>query len=113
MKPTAPLETGLTDRAGGSVFTGARAHFCAAHIDDRGRLHGHTWRVRAVWPFAGENAMDRQASLIAALADFDHAKLPDGLRLAETLAALIGARLGAVRVDVWRDAENLGATWRA
>lgn len=93
-----------------SIFTWADGHVSAAHRDPTGKLHGHTWRVRAFWP-AGQDAVALQARLRAVLAEFDHAELPEGLIWAEDFAPEIGRRVGAARVDVWREPEGLGATW--
>lgn len=91
----------------------ADAHISAAHRGADGVLHGHTWRVRAYRDYLGGDVVDWRGSLLAALEQLDHSQLPDKLTRAEALAEWIGVRLDASRVDVWREPEGLGATWRA
>lgn len=93
-----------------SVLTWADTHICAAHMGD-GKLHGHTWKVRAYWTYEGQSAVWRQEQLKRVIGKFDHEMLPDELARAEDLAGYIGDLVDAVRVDVWRDPEGLGATW--
>jgi len=95
------------------ILTWADAHFCAAHRSDDGRLHGHTWRVRAYWPADGTDVLLRQAMLRELLTGFDHAELEHELRRAEAIAEAVGMRLGCAQVDVWREPEGLGASWTA
>lgn len=94
------------------ILQWADSHFCAAHHADGG-WHGHTWRVRVYWPYEGENICERKAALAADIAQVDHTELLADLSRAEDLAAWFGNGLKACRVDVWRDAEGMGATWRA
>lgn len=91
----------------------AEVHFCAAHTGDDGRLHGHTWRVRAYWDYRGQSIVNQKSRLIEALAGLDHAELPATLRRAEDLAQEIGSRVLACRVEVWREPEGVGAEWFA
>ena len=96
------------------ILTWADAHFCAAHRDDRGFVHGHTWRVRAYWEFDGQDMQAPDTSLAGfVLSELDHRELPANLSWAEQIAPFIGAALNCVQVDVWREPEGLGATWRA
>lgn len=94
-----------------TILTWAETYICSAHKGDDGVMHGHTWRVRAHWDYAGACVDDFKLKLKAAVAPLDHALLPDALRRAEDLAAYLGDLVGARRVDVWRDAEGMGATW--
>jgi len=88
-------------------------HFiCAAHRSPLGVMHGHTWKVRAYWSHIID-AEDRKAQLIAACETRCHTVLDGPEANAEGLAKMIAAELSADRVDVWREAEGLGATWSA
>lgn len=91
----------------------ADAHFSAAHRGEDGRLHGHTWRVRAHWLYDGEDAEVRRRSLHIATRQLDHVELHQSRSRAEDIAALLGEGLAACRVDVWREPEGMGATWTA
>jgi len=95
------------------LTTWATGFYCAAHRDDSGTIHGHTYHARAEWAYDDSCAVERKAQLDAALAEFDHTTLPEALRRAEDMCLRIAVKTGAVRVDVWRDAEGLGATWKA
>lgn len=89
---------------------GVRAVFSAAHRDLLGRwpVHGHTYTVVA-W-FSGGDQVDRQARLVALLAEhYDHRTLGDHLARSEDLAADILERLDARGVEVNREAEGLYA----
>lgn len=97
-----------------SVLSWAETHISAAHHPRGGRqIHGHTWRVRAWWKYDGSDAVKLREALIEACEAFDHTMLPDNMTRAEDLAEHLGKRLRAYRVDVWRDAERLGAAWTA
>jgi hypothetical protein len=86
-------------------------HFiCAAHRAPLGGLHGHTWRVRAHWSRI-INAEDRKAQIVAACQRRCHGVLEGAEASAEGLAKTLGVELEADRVDVWREAEGLGAKW--
>lgn len=89
----------------------ADAHFSAAHRDTAGRLHGHTWRVRAFWTHDGKDVLDKQKLLRKWASALDHRELPAHLTLSEDLAAHFGSATKAVRVEVWREAEGVGAVW--
>lgn len=94
-----------------TVLTGVGAHFCAAHTDAGGRLHGHSYGVVAWFP-VGDDAVDLQGLLIHALSPFDHAELLYELTRAEALAEAIGLSLpGCVQVDISRPLERLYAKW--
>ncbi len=88
----------------------ADTHICAAHMGDDGKPHGHTWKVRAHWRYTGVSIVYLKAGLEKACEEFDHGALPNQLRRAEDLAEHIGKAVDAARVDVWRDAEGMGAT---
>lgn len=89
----------------------AQHHICAAHRSPTGVMHGHTWMVRATWSKI-INVEDRKAALVEACARRCHGVLTGTEGSAEGLAKSIGAELSADRVDVWREAEGLGAIWR-
>lgn len=93
------------------ILQWADSFFCAAHKGRDGRLHGHTWRVRAYWPDDGTDMAVRKEHLRIAIEFLDHQFLAEGHDLAEHLAADLGATLHACRLDVWREQEGLGATW--
>jgi hypothetical protein len=97
------------------VLSWADTHICAAHKGDDGVMHGHTWRVRAYWNYTGASVVGLKALLVdrVCFASLDHQELPDDVRRAEDLAAYIGRLVEAVRVDVWREPEGMGATWTA
>ena len=96
------------------VLTWADTYISAAHRPiDGGPLHGHTWRIRAYWPADGTDAVERQGTLHIVTRGLDHTELAAHLSRAEDMAAWLGQMIGGgpVRVDVWREAEGLGATW--
>lgn len=74
-------------------------------------MHGHTWRVRAWWTYTGKSIVDLKATLEKVCRRLDHTVLPEDLRRAEDLAGYIGDLVDAVRVQVWRDAEDMWAEW--
>lgn len=94
-----------------TITSWADVYICAAHKGDDGVMHGHTWRVRAFWNYAGACVDDLKIKLQTAVTPLDHAVLPDALRRAEDLASHLGGLTDACRVDVWREAEGMGATW--
>jgi len=98
----APMPTGLR------VSTGVGAVLCAAHRDQNGSLHGHTWEIIAWWAGA-PNAGEKRAQLNLYLSCFDHGFLPDSLAWGEHLAARIAQDLGCIRVDVNRPLERIYA----
>lgn len=87
-------------------------HFSAAHEGD-GVMHGHTWVVRAYWPYDGADIRERANALDADVRQLDHSTLPSNLSRAEELAEWFGEGLKAARVEVWREREGYGATWTA
>lgn len=95
---------------GERTLIGAGWHFCAAHSSaTRPAIHGHSYEVKAWWPYEGQDVEAMQAQLQAALIAFDHKALPADLSRAEDLARAIGALLpGCVRIDLWRPLERLG-----
>jgi 6-pyruvoyl-tetrahydropterin synthase len=87
-------------------------HFiCAAHRSPLGVMHGHTWTVRATWSEI-INVEDRKAFLVEVCDDYCHRVLDGKTASAEGLAESIATATNAIRVDVWREAEGMGATWR-
>ena len=109
-------ENGMAEkptRITSKTLTGVGVLLCAAHRDLDGRLHGHTYQVRAYWP-SGVDMLLLQARLRQACELFDHGELPDHLAGAESLAfALHEALPDAVEINVDRPAEMLFAQWRA
>lgn len=95
-----------------SVLQWADAHISSAHKDSNGRLHGHTWKVRAFWADDGSDVLPKQKLLKKWAQSLDHRELPRHLSTAESLAGHLGAGVQAVEVHVWREAEGLGAVWR-
>jgi len=76
-------------------------------------MHGHTWRVEALWHFDGTDAVVRHKQLRDCLFWFDHITLPDDLAWAEDIAESIADTLGCFRVTVDRPEEGLFAIWEA
>ena len=97
-------------RSGAGTVQWAQHFICAAHLDSSGALHGHTWNVRAYWSQIID-ATDRKAQIVQACALRCHGVLDTEVSSAEGLAEQIGIEVSADRVDVWREAEGLGATW--
>lgn len=95
------------------TLTKVGAVMCAAHRDvNTGRLHGHTWEVWASFPFDGTSAVERQAQLKAAVAEYDHDELPQDIAWAEPFAAHIGETLaGCLAIEISRPSEMLSALW--
>ena len=89
----------------------ADTHISAAHRGDDDVMHGHTWRVRAFWEYAGKSIVDLKLVLERVCRTLDHKVLPEHLRRAEDMAGYIGDLVDADRVDVWREVEGMGATW--
>lgn len=74
-------------------------------------MHGHTWRVRCFWTYDGSSIDGRKALLDKVIVKLDHSVLPDELAHAENIAAHIADLTDAVKVLVWREAEDIGAEW--
>ena len=55
--------------------------------------------------------MAKRMVLLRELDEIDHGQLPPELAWAESIAAHLGAKLDAECVEVWREAEGLGAVW--
>lgn len=92
--------------------TGVGGVICAAHTDPQGRLHGHTYEVRAWFP-AGADALELQARLNRALEPFDHAELQHELCRGEALCEAIAEQLpGAIEIEISRPLERIFARWR-
>lgn len=96
-----------------TVQTGVGGIICAAHRDEDGKLHGHTWEVVAWWP-DGQDALVLQAKLQSILNLYDHEELGPRISRGENLAAAIGSALeGCVEVQLNRPAERIYARWTA
>lgn len=90
---------------------GVRSHFCAAHKDKRGRLHGHSYVVWAWFP-AGRDLLDLKTHLDAAVRVFDHKELPDGLSLMEDMIGSLRINMPtATKIVIERPVEGLAAEW--
>lgn len=97
-----------------TVESWVETHISAAHApEDGGPLHGHTWKIRATWLYGGESAVDLKAKLERVCRELDHTLLPARLSRAESIAVYLGDLLRAKRIDVWREADGMGATWTA
>lgn len=96
----APMRTGL------SVLTGAGAVLSAAHRDQSGRLHGHSWEVTAWWT-GKPDAVAKQSELSNYLSFFDHSLLAQSVSLAEDLAVRIMEDMDCARVDISRPLERI------
>jgi len=97
----------------GTIFTGVSAHFSAAHTGRDGRLHGHTWKVKAWVPFTGQDAELLKAYLFHIVSRLDHTELMGADGLGEEIAARIGNELpDCVSVTLSREAEGIYCTWR-
>lgn len=90
------------------VLTGATGIVCAAHKSADGKLHGHTWQVRAMWSDRPD-AVRKQAELNSYLSLFDHQVLGPDLSWGESLAEAILLGLECERVEVSRPLEGLFA----
>ena len=98
-----------------TILTGVSGHFCAAHRDDAGRLHGHTWKVRAWFKCPSPaDAACHKVALGAVLAQWDHTDLSDrGMMWGEDIARAVGTLVNCVEVEVSREAEGYYARWLA
>jgi len=90
------------------VLTGAEGVLSVAHYGPDGRLHGHTYMVRAWW--TGEPcAVESQAVLRNWISKFDHGCLPPNMSRAERIAEQCLMALGCCRVEVLRPGEGVFA----
>jgi hypothetical protein len=94
-----------------SITQWAQVHISSAHADAVGHVHGHTWAIRSHWLDDGQSVLKKQENLRAMASDLDHCLLPEHLTRAEEIAEYIGWKVNAERVDVWREAEGVGACW--
>ena len=90
------------------VLTGAGSFFCAAHKDAEGNLHGHTWEVTAWW-FGAPDVVKKQATLNAALKEFDHTVLDNSIAWGEKLGQELIRKLNCQKVEISRPLERLYA----
>jgi hypothetical protein len=91
------------------VLTGVRGIVCAAHKSLDGKLHGHTWTVKAWW-LNTPDAVEKQAELTSYLSIFDHQTLGDAERWGEALAQAILMGMHCQKVEVSRDGEGIYAS---
>lgn len=95
-----------------SLSTTVGAVICAAHQNEDGQIHGHTWTVWATFP-SGVDAIQLQNSLRIVLRRFDHVVLPHAVSTGEQLAAEVGRLLNdAISVRVERLPELIIAEWK-
>lgn len=95
-----------------TVETGVGGFFCAAHRDARGRLHGHTWEVRAWFP-EGRDAIELQKLLTATLRVVDHRELAEEMSSGEALLRVFSINMrDAVEIEISRPAERIYARYR-
>lgn len=92
--------------------TGVSGVISVAHHDDHGRLHGHTYEIKAWWAADGTDALERQDQLARVLKLYDHRGLGANERSGEQLARLIGEKLACEEVEVSRYGERIYARWR-
>lgn len=90
------------------AFTGVTGIVSAAHRSKDGRLHGHTWEIKAWWP-AGECAVELKRQLAEYLENFDHQLLGDEVAWGEALGKCMILGLGCCRVEVSRPLEGIFA----
>lgn len=99
------------------LWTGVRAVISAAHRDqERGHTHGHSYEVKAWFPYDEGSVLAFEARLCEVADLFDHTTLPDSLAWAEPLARHIGESLddmGCVAVEISRPLEGFYALWVA
>jgi 6-pyruvoyl-tetrahydropterin synthase len=110
ISPIAGLVAALTQTAS-SALTGASGHLSAAHRDASGRVHGHTWMLRAWWEATGQDAVQMKRRLDNWISTYDHGELPETMTLGEQIAAQCGERVGALVVEVSREPEGIFALW--
>ena len=93
-------------------LTGVGAHISAAHRDQNGVMHGHTWTIRAWWIYSpGRDAIALRGELVRLLAVHDHKALPDALATGEGMARYIADELDCHMVEVSREPEQIFARW--
>jgi hypothetical protein len=90
------------------ILTGAQGILSVAHVAADGRLHGHTYTVRAWWT-AEPCAIESKAALARWLSKFDHGQLPPNMSRAERIGEQCLMALGCCRVEVMREAEGVFA----
>lgn len=94
------------------VTIGAGGSFTATHICGEDRPHEHCWRVRAWFSVAPRTDVRcYRAALSALLSSWAGKPLPAHLEWNEDIAAAVGTLCNCVGVEVWRDAEDIGARW--
>lgn len=101
------------------VLSWAKTHISAAHRSiEGGPIHGHTWYVKAYWDAAGGyDALILKEWLVSACYQLDHVELPKDLSRAESIVAFVADHLDCfgqpapLKVEVWREAEAVGAEW--
>lgn len=90
------------------VWTGVSGIICSAHEGPTGKLHGHTWEVKAWW-LDGRDADEARSTLASYLSRFDHDYLPNWLSRGELIAKAVLKDLDCDAVDVSRPLEGIFA----
>lgn len=91
------------------TMTGVGGIICAAHKDQAGRLHGHTWEITAWWS-GSPDAITKQVQLNTALMDFDHTQLDDDLGWGEQFGMFLLGYLDCDKIEIARPLERIYAT---
>lgn len=97
-----------------SVEIIASGSFTAKHLCAEPVEHEHTWTVQAFFATpAPADARCYLAMLDMLLAGWNGKSLPPEIQTNEQIAAVVGKLVNCVEVVVFRDAERIGARWRA
>ena len=93
------------------IRIGVTGTISAAHRDDNGFLHGHSWRIRAWFPEGGD-ALKLEQDLRVVLALFDHQELLYELARSEGLVEAIAEQLpDALEIEAARPVEGIYIRW--
>lgn len=93
------------------IRVGVTGTISAAHRDENGWLHGHSWVIRAWFP-EGQDAEWLQHKLWKVLDLFDHKELLDDLTRTEGLVEAIAEQLPeAVEIEGSRPIEGIYVRW--
>lgn len=91
-----------------------RGRFTAQHLCAEPVEHEHSWSVEAYFATpAPADARCYLASLDTLLGGWNGKSLPANIQTNEQIAATVGLLVNCVEVVVFRDAERIGARWRA
>lgn len=93
------------------IRVGVTGTISAAHRDENGWLHGHSWVIRAWFP-EGEDAEWLRMKLHKVLDLFDHKELLYELARSEGLVEAIAEQLPtAVEIEASRPVEGIYIRW--